>query len=141
VSEHTLAFFDTNVLLYCWSGDEHKALQAEALLADQGTVSVQVLNEFANVAARKFKMPWAEVRDILSGLRSILTVQPLTVDLHDQALALVEQVSLSFYDALIVAAALDAGCDVLYSEDLQHGRLIGGRLNICNPFLIDHSGS
>ena len=141
MSDRTLAFFDTNVLLYCWSGDARKADRAEALLALRGTVSVQVLSEFANVAASKFKMPWGEIRAILSGLRSILTVQPLTVEHHDQALALVEQVSLSLYDALIVAAAVDAGCNVLYSEDLQHGRLIDGRLHIRNPFLPDPTGT
>jgi predicted nucleic acid-binding protein len=61
-------------------------------------------------------------------------VEAVTEDTHDRALALVERYGFSFYDALLIAAALHAGCSRLYSEDLQHGQLIDRQLRILNPF-------
>jgi predicted nucleic acid-binding protein len=127
-------FFDTNVLLYILSTESGKADRAEALLAGGGALSVQVLNEFASVAARKLNMETAEIREILATVRAVCTVVPMTVEIHDLALDLVEQHRFSIYDALIVAAAQRAGCDVLYTEDLHHGQMIG-RLSIRNPFV------
>jgi predicted nucleic acid-binding protein len=127
-------FFDTNVLLYILSTESGKADRAEALLAGGGVLSVQVLNEFASVAARKLNMEMAEIREILATVRAVCTVVPMTVEIHDLALDLVEQHRFSIYDALIVAAAQRAGCDVLYTEDLHHGQMIG-RLSVRNPFV------
>ena len=128
-------FFDTNVVLYLVGSDPAKAGQAEVLLAGGGTVSVQVLNEFASVASRKQRMPWPEIEDTLATLRSICRVEPLTVEGHEAAVRLARDHRFSSYDAMIVASALLADCDTLYSEDLQHSRRIDGRLTIKNPFL------
>ena len=127
-------FLDTNVLLYLLSADSAKADRAESLLADGGTVSVQVLNEFASVALRKLDMPVAELREILEPVRRVCQVEPVTEDTHDRALALVERYGFALYDAMLIAAALHAGCSRLYSEDLQHGQLIDRQLRIVNPF-------
>ena len=127
-------FFDTNVLLYLLSADALKADRAESLLADGGTVSVQVLNEFAAVALRKLAMTVTELREILVPVRSVCRVEPVTEDTHDRALALAERYGFSFYDALLISAALRAGCARLYSEDLQHGQVIDRQLRIINPF-------
>lgn len=127
------AFFDTNVLLYLLSADAARADRAEALLAGGGHISVQVLNEFAAVSARKLEMPWADVREVLATVRAVCVTHPLTLDTHDRALSICERYQVSFYDACIVAAALIAGCELLYSEDLQHGQLIE-QLEIRNPF-------
>ena len=127
-------FLDTNVLLYLLSADSAKADRAESLLADGGTVSVQVLNEFASVALRKLDMLVAELREILEPVRSVCRVEPVTEDTHDRALALVERYGFSLHDAMLIAAALSAGCTRLYSEDLQHGQLINRQLRILNPF-------
>ena len=127
-------FFDTNVLLYLLSADAAKADRAESLLADGGTISVQVLNEFASVALRKLEMPVAELREVLEPVRIVCEVEPVTEDTHDRALALVERYGFSFYDALLIAAALRAGCARLYSEDLQHGQVIDRQLRLLNPF-------
>jgi len=126
-------FFDTNVLLYLLSAEEAKARRAEDLIAAGGWVSVQVLNEFASVASRKLHMPIAEIRECLEPIRSICSVVPVAEDTHERALALAERYELSIYDALIVAAALLAGCETLYSEDLQHGQRIES-LTIRNLF-------
>lgn len=128
-------FFDTNVLLYLLSADAARADRAEALLAGKGTISVQVLNEFAAVTTHKLRMPLKEVRAILGTIRRVCSVQPLTVETHDRALDLVRRYGYSIYDSLVVASALLAGCDQLYSEDFQHGQLIDRRLRIVNPFI------
>lgn len=130
----TRPFFDTNVLAYLASADTRKADIAQSLLARGGTISVQVLNELANVGRRKMGLTWPETQDFLSMIRTFVTVEPLTEQTHGLGLALAERHSLSIYEAMIVAAGLLAGCDVLLSEDMQHGFLVGGQLTISNPF-------
>jgi predicted nucleic acid-binding protein len=127
-------FFDTNVLLYLLSADAVKADRAEELLAGGGVVSVQVLNEFAAVASRNLRMSYDEIRDALGPIRTICEVEPLNVELHDRALKIAERYGFSIYDATIVAAALSAGCETLYSEDFQDGQVVE-KLTIRNPFL------
>jgi len=128
------AFFDTSVLLYLLSRDAAKADRVEALLAERGMISVQVLNEFAAVAIRKLKMPLPEVREVLDTIRAVCEVEPVTVETHDRALAIVERYGFSLYDSLLIAAASIADSKVLYSEDLQHGQLIERQLRVVNPF-------
>lgn len=127
-------FFDTHVLLYLLSADAAKADRAEELLASGGTVSVQVLNEFASVASRKLRMPWTEIREVLAQVRAVCVVEPMNLETHDAALRVAERYGLSIYEALIVAAALQAGCKTLQSEDMQDGQLIERKLRIRNPF-------
>ena len=129
-------FFDTSVLLYLLSKDATKADRVEALLTERGTISVQVLNEFAAIAIRKLTMPLPEVRDILDTVRAVCDVESVTVETHDRALAVVERYGFSLYDSLLIAAARIAGSKVLYCEDLQHGQLIDGQLRIVNPFVV-----
>lgn len=128
------SFFDTNVLLYVVSSDLEKADQAEKIVGSGGTISVQVLNEIANVARRKTRMSWQDTHAFLSLLRGLLTVHPVTVETHETGLALAERYNLSIYDAMIAASALQADCDTLWSEDMQHGMALDGRLRIANPF-------
>ncbi len=127
-------FVDTNVLLYLLSDESAKADRAEEVVAAGGTISVQVLNEFAAVALRKLRMNDAEVREALEPICAICTIVPLTFNIHQHGLALAERYRFSFYDALIAAAALEAGCTTLYSEDMQDGQLIEGALAVHNPF-------
>jgi predicted nucleic acid-binding protein len=128
------SFLDTNVVMYVASADLAKAGRAEKLIADGGTISVQVLNEAANVARRKMAMSWAETRALLSSLRALLSVQPLTVEQHETGLALAERYGFSVYDAMIVASALHANCDTLWSQDMRDGMIIEGRLRVADPF-------
>ena len=128
------AFFDSNVVLYLLSADPAKADRAEDLIVHGGTISVQVLNEVAAVARRKLGMPWREVREVLSHVRRVCPVAPMTADTHDQGMDIAERLGLSIYDGTIVASALLAGCAVLYTEDLQHDQVIAGRLRLRNPF-------
>lgn len=129
------AFFDTSVLLYLLSNDARKADRVEALLAQRGIISVQVLNEFAVVALRKVGLPLRDIKEILDTIRAVCTVEPLTVTTHDRGMEICERYKFSFYDSVMIAAALIAGSKVLYSEDMQHGQVIGRQLRVVNPFL------
>ncbi|HEX7390796.1 MAG TPA: PIN domain-containing protein [Acidiphilium sp.] len=128
------SFLDTNVLLYLASDDAAKAGRAEAIVAAGGAISVQVINEVANVARRKMRMDWGETGIFLNTLRELLTVHPVTVEIHETGIALARRYGFSIYDAMIVAAALLAGCDTLWSEDMQHGMVLSEGLRIANPF-------
>lgn len=128
------AFFDSNILVYAVSTDS-KRDRALAAIADGGVISVQVLNEFTNVLRKKQKLDWPVIEAALRSLRlRFPDITALTADTHAAALTVARQHGLAFYDALIVAAAIEAGCDTLYSEDMQHGREIEG-LVILNPFI------
>lgn len=129
------AFFDTNVILYLASEDAAKAGRAEDLLADGGTVSVQVLNEFVSVSTRKHRRPRPAIEETLSVVRAVCRVEPLTLATHEAAILLTRDHDFSFYDALIVASARLAGCDTLFTEGVQHGRVIDRVLKIRNPFV------
>jgi predicted nucleic acid-binding protein len=126
------ACFDTNILVYTATSDARKQ-RAVDCLSRGGVVSVQVLNEFVHVARRKLRHDWPQVELALGLFRATLD-DVLPVTLHTGAVSLAREHGLSFYDALIVAGAIEGGCDTLFSEDMQHGRSIGG-LAIVNPFV------
>ena len=126
-------FFDSNTLVYLIQFESEKQVRANELIEVGGIISVQVLNEFVNVARRKLKLPWDGILGTLSMVRDCLEVVPLTLDIHDRALTIARTEKFRIYDCNIIAAAELSGCDVLYTEDLSHGQRIGG-LTICNPF-------
>jgi predicted nucleic acid-binding protein len=128
-------FFDTNVLLYLLSEDNRKADRAEEIIAEGGVISVQVLNEFTSVAFRKLGMSYAEIRDVLATVRAVCQSQALTVNTHERGLDIAERFDFSLYDSMIVSSAVESGCTVLYSEDMQHGQEVGGQLVVINPFM------
>ncbi|NEW92758.1 PIN domain-containing protein [Rhodopseudomonas sp. BR0M22] len=128
------AFFDTNILVYITTSDPRQQTAA-ACLSSGGVASVQVLNEFVHVARRKLGHDWPQIEVALEQFHAALDdVLPITLTTHAAAVVLARDHRVSFYDALIVAAAQEAGCEVLYSEDLQHGRSFG-TLRVENPFL------
>ena len=127
------AFFDTNIIVYLYTLEKAKSERALELVSDGGIVSVQVLNEFISVARKKLKLSWNDIESGLTAIRDECDVIPLDLAIHQQALELCQETNLSIYDGLIVAAALTAGCDTLYSEDMNHGQRIGS-LKIINPF-------
>ena len=134
-------FLDTNILVYTF--DRHataKRAIAVALVEDAlnggGCISYQVVQEFLNLATRRFTPPFAA--DVANQYVSKVLLPLCTVhssaELYDQALGLHYRLRYSLYDSLIIAAAQRADCTILYSEDLQHGQGVD-RLTITNPFL------
>src|SRR5438477_7714993 len=110
-------FLDSNVLVYAFT-DDPRAPAAQALLERGCTISVQGLNEFANVARRKLDKSWQELRDDLAAIRTVCaTVVPIDVAIHETGLRLAERHGFAFFDALMIAAALQAGSTTLWSED------------------------
>jgi len=132
-------FIDTNILLYLLSADNDKADRAEKIVQAGGLISVQVLNEMANVMRRKLAMSWMEINEVLALIRSVCPTAPLAIETHERGMLAAERYGLSVYDAMIVTAALLGGCETLYSEDMQDGLLIDHQLRICNPFTIQAS--
>ena len=128
------SFLDTNVLVYA-QGNDAKSEIARELVLEGGVISVQVLNEFTSVMNRKFRVSWNEVVEALQDVKSAVDkILPIDLATHTKAVRIVREHGFSFYDALIIAAALEAGCTQVLSEDLQAGRRING-LTIVNPFL------
>jgi predicted nucleic acid-binding protein len=130
------AFFDTNLLVYVVGQKDKRTDTAEALLAGGGAISVQVLNELANVSRKKLRMSWEDIDEALAAIRVLCpSPLPLTIDTHDAGRRIAAKYGFSMFDSLIVASALEAECGALYSEDLQDGQVIEGRVTVRNPFV------
>ena len=128
------AFLDTNIVIYA-NIDDRRTDRALAILADPFHISVQTLNEFTNVMRKKLKRDWSEIEIALADimLRSVVVhaILPPT-QLH--AISIAKRYNFSIYDAQVIASALEAGCDTLFSEDMHSGMVIENRLKIINPF-------
>ena len=135
-------FLDTNIFAYSFDkGATSKLRRSQQLILQgittrKGVVSYQVVQEFFNLALRKFAQPMtaAEAEQYLHAVFKPLLAVQSSQALFSQAFRLQERHHLSWYDSLIVAAALESQCTVLYSEDMQHGQRFG-ELQIKNPFL------
>jgi predicted nucleic acid-binding protein len=127
-------FLDSNIVCYTFSLEPQN--QAALSVAKGATISVQVLNELTNVARRKWRYSWSEITTAVEYVRNLVAeVRPIDEATHDLGRALAERYQLNIYDGFIVASAYLSECDVIYSEDMQHGMVIEGRLTIRNPFL------
>ncbi len=134
------AFFDTNILVYAFSAADPRQTVALQLMFNGGAIGVQTLNEFTNVTTGRLKVPWAQVVERLGIIERLCDpVVPVTLRVHRQALEISQTSGYHLYDSLMLAAALEAGCDVFYSEDLQDGQSMGP-LTIRNPFAIRSRG-
>jgi predicted nucleic acid-binding protein len=134
-------FIDTNIFVYSFDlHNSDKRMISEnlikAALKGNGIISFQVIQEFLNVATKEFQgsMTNAEAQKYLSKVLFTLCQVFPTEELYIQALEIKNRWRFSFYDSLIISAALEAKCNILYSEDLQHNQKVGG-LTIINPYL------
>ena len=128
------AFLDSNVLIYAFVNDA-RAAKARQLLQDRPALSVQSLKEFSNVVRRKLGRDWRWLNEALEAIRVFCpSILPITLETHSEALRLAERYGYSIFDSLIVASAIQSGSETLWSENMQHGMVIDGRLRIANPF-------
>ena len=128
-------FFDTNTLLYLLSSDTKKADWVSKNLQQSNVISVQVLNEFTSASIRKIKISNNELDEFLDLFTSTFNIRSLDIDTFETGLIVSRRYGYQHYDSMIIAAALQAGCEKLYSEDMQHRQVIDKRLQIVNPFL------
>ena len=128
-------FFDTNTLLYLLSSDTKKADWVSKNLQQSNVISVQVLNEFTSASIRKIKISNSELDEFLDLFTSTFNVRSLDIDTFETGFMVSRRYGYHHYDSMIIAAALQAGCEKLYSEDMQHRQIIDKRLQIVNPFL------
>lgn len=131
-------FFDTNLLIYLYSEDEPEK-QSKLLNVvkshENRWISTQVLNELSNTLRRKFKLEYGEIQNIFSEISTQFQIAIIQVQTIESALEIAADYRYSYYDSLIVATALELSCDFLYSEDMQHGQLIKGQMQIFNPLV------
>jgi predicted nucleic acid-binding protein len=126
-------FVDTNILVYAFSNDARRSRAVETINAGV-VVSVQVLNEFADVTLRKYRWDRRKVAMILSEIDDLVeSVLPLTVEAQAFGVHISERHQFRIYDACIIASASLAGCKTLYTEDMTDGAVVAG-VTIINPF-------
>ena len=132
---HAKMFTNTNIILYLLSDDITKKTRAKQILSNRPIISLQVANEFTNVCIKKLKLTPDELLSSLKIIEKYAVFVPFGLATIHQAIELQTRYKLQYYDSLIVATALENDCDILYSEDMQHGMLIDERMRLVNPFL------
>lgn len=131
-------FLDTNIIIYAYSNDEPKKQEvANTILEEYGSqilISTQVINELSNTFFRKFKLKAQAVEDVVLELNSNFSIVNFNLQTQLKAIKIKEIYQLQFYDSMILATALENGCNIIYSEDMQNGQIIENQLTILNPF-------
>lgn len=143
MKDEGLVFLDTNIFIYAFlTSEPRKRAKAVELIeaclgSGRGSISYQVVQEFANVARKKFatRLSADDCKAFIEAAMQPLNRVASSTALIYTALDLQEELKYSFYDCVMVAAALQAGSSTLYTEDLQHWQLVRGTLRIANPFL------
>jgi predicted nucleic acid-binding protein len=131
-------FFDTNILIYCYSIDEKEkqniALELIEQYSEASNISTQVINELSNILFKKFKLSSLQIEEVILEIDNYLDITTFDLTTQLKALKIKEKYKLQFYDSLIIATAIENKCNVLYSEDMQDGLVVNKLLKIVNPF-------
>ena len=128
-------FVDSNVILYLFTDAEDKKYKAYDILVNSPTISIQVLNEVSNILFKKYELTGKEIKEHIEFLLDFVNVSLITISTINLALDLKDKYKYSYYDSLIIATAIENNCSILYTEDLQDGQVIEGKLKIINPFI------
>ncbi len=133
------AFIDTNILVYCYDANPSlKKERATELTKNIPSlfISTQVVQELACVMSRKYNTKWNVVLQTIEELKKDFSIAVNSINTIVKACSISDKYKFSFYDSLIVAAALECNCKILYSEDLQHKQIIENSLTVINPFAL-----
>lgn len=132
------SFIDTNIPLYCYSSTEPEKQRRAIEISGGNQVhsSAHVLKEFANILFKKFRVNWNLIEKAVEEFTGNYLVAINTPETISKACQLCGKYHFAFYDSLITASAPEAGCNILFTEDLQHKQIIENKLQIVNPFLI-----
>ena len=130
-------FLDTNILIYSYTSTEPDKQAKARVIANlpSAIISTQVLKEFANIVHRKFELDWTSIHAALTEIEGNFNIHLNTSTTIKKACHIAQRYHFFFYDSLIIAAALEANCTTLYSEDMQHEQIIEERLTVRNPFV------
>ena len=130
-------FLDTNIVIYAHTDhDIIKQQKAQSIMTDQSVIiSTQVLQETANILNKKLKHSWQDIEMVLNDLISNTSVYINNANTVIKATQIAGQYKFSFYDSLIISAAIESEASILYSEDMQHNQLIENQVRIINPFV------
>ncbi|MFP5041436.1 PIN domain-containing protein [Parasediminibacterium sp. JCM 36343] len=129
-------FIDTNILLYSIDvRDTRKQIIAANLIDTEPFICAQNISELINVLLNKWKYPKQNLEIIIGEILDSCYLANTSQVTYKKAFGLIKRYNLQIFDAIIVSAALDAGCSVLYTEDMQHGLVVEKKLKIQNPFL------
>ncbi len=130
------SFIDTNIFLYAFSTkDNDKQLIARKIILKESVISVQVVNETSSNLLKKLNFDEDQIRKFINSSYARYEIIHLSKEVLIDASKIRERYKYSYYDTLIISAALTSGCTVLFSEDMQHGQMIENRLRIINPFI------
>ena len=131
-------FLDTNILVYSYSSTEpEKQTIARKLITDSNSfISTQVLQELTNTVTRKFKFTYQDASNAMNECCQNNNLHINTEKTILEACKIAQSYGFSFYDCLIIAAAIESNCTVLYSEDMNNGQIIDNKLKIVNPFVL-----
>ncbi len=138
------SFIDSNIWIYALIESKEEEAKRDKIIAfleelkskSRILVSVQVLNEFHWVLKRKYNIDEVEIREkVTNGILKIVSVVPLDLKNYKTAYKIRDNYSFSYWDSLIIASALERGCETLYSEDMQHNHIIENKLTIKNPLI------
>jgi predicted nucleic acid-binding protein len=130
-------FLDTNIIIYLYSEDETDKNKIALDILDSyndAIISNQVINEITNVLFKKFRLSAEDVENVVLEIDNSLRIVDNSLKTQIKAVRLKGKYGFQYYDALIVATALEHGCNILFSEDMQHGQVIEDSLRIINPF-------
>ena len=129
-------FLDTNVFVYTQSSIEtrKRAISINVIEQEACYVSTQILNEISNVMTKKMKMRTNEVKQIVAAVNAKCIVSLVDYNTVQRALDLKERYGYSYYDCLVLASALESGCQKIYTEDMSDGQVIEKTLQIVNIF-------
>jgi predicted nucleic acid-binding protein len=130
-------FLDSNILIYSYSNSEptKQTIARDLIATNISFISTQVLQELTNTVTRKFKFSYASAQNAVAECCQNNNLHINTEETILQACQIAEQSGYSFYDCMIISAAIESGCSVLYSEDMQHGQVLEPGLMIINPFI------
>ena len=126
---------DTNILIYLEGNDISKRRIAEILLSCDPVISAQVIAEFINVTRRLRKIPKQQLIADAANMFRHCIIAPIDISTLDLAKILIDKYDFQIFDSIVIASAIEADCDTLYSEDMQHNMIVYNQLKIINPFI------
>jgi predicted nucleic acid-binding protein len=130
-------FLDTNILVYSYSNTEpdKRTVARTLILENNSFISTQVLQELSNTITKKLGFSFSDAIKVVGEMTKNNNLHTNTQITIIKACEIADRYRFSFYDSMIIAAALESNCEILYSEDMQHNQIIDDTLKIINPFL------